>query len=137
MIFRIWVALFFFSTGMGLCFAQATPPPSADSIVKAEGYQFDPNLVVKDPFEPPYIEDPSISEEDEMVRFDVKDMKLVAIMVNNHFHILQVGDIMGKARDTIFKIDDDSVTMEKILKDFKGNKKSQLYTLELDAKKKQ
>ncbi len=136
--------------GMGEAYCQispSSPSTSPENTVKAEGYQFDPNSVIRDPFEAPFFEDPSESEEDEIIRYDIRDIKLVAIMkgagaskvmvrVNNHFHILQVGDMMGKARDTIFKIEDEAITMEKVLKDFKGNKKSQLYKLELDPKKK-
>jgi len=125
--------------------AQPDPNSNMSDSIKSGGYQFDPNSVVRDPFEAPMVQRKGETEEDEIVRFDVKEIKIVAIMKgigspkvmvklpNNKYHILQVGDLLGKNRDPIFKIEEKGIVMEKTLKDFKGNKRSQLYTVEMES----
>src|ERR1041385_7344150 len=75
-----------------------------DQTVKVDSYQFDPNTVLRDPFEAPFLQKHGDKEEDEILRFDIKEIKLVAVMKgvgsakamlklpNNHYHLVQVGD---------------------------------------------
>jgi Tfp pilus assembly protein PilP len=113
---------------------------------KTEGYQFDPNAVMRDPFEAPVMDRQGDTEEEEILRFDLKDIKIVAIMKgigsskvmlrlpNNRYHILHQGDTVGKNGEKIFEIQDQAVVFEKSLTDFKGSKKVQRFSKFMEEK---
>ncbi len=119
----------------------------AEDANKSEGYQFDANAVLRDPFEPPVVQRKGESETEEILRFDLKEIKIVAIMKgigsskvmmklpNNRYHILQQGDPIGKNGERIFEIQENAIVFEKTLVDFKGNKKVQRFSMNLDEKK--
>lgn len=105
-------------------------------------FTFNPLSVERDPFGPPEIQ--AEVEEDALLRFDLLEIKLVAIMTglgapkamvvlpNGESHILQEGDRIGKNKGYISKIKKNEVAVIESFKDFRGRIKKNYEKLTID-----
>lgn len=109
---------------------------------RIEDFTFNPLEVKRDPFAPPEIK---VSEEvDELRRFDLFEMKLVAIMTglgaakamivlpSGKTHIVQEGDRLGRNSGYVMKISVKELTVVESFKDFRGREKKSYEKLTLD-----
>lgn len=107
-----------------------------------EQFTFNPLSVERDPFGPPKIE--VDVEEDALLRYDLLEVKLVAIMTglgapkamvvlpNGESHILQEGDRIGKNKGYITKIKKNEVAVVESFKDFRGRTKKNYEKLTIE-----
>ncbi len=109
---------------------------------KLEDFTFNPLSVKRDPFTPPAIE--TKGNENELIKFDLLEMKLVAIMTglgtpkamlvlpSGSSHIIQEGDQLGKNRGYVSKILSKEITVVESFKDFRGRTKKNYEKLTID-----
>ena len=109
---------------------------------RIEDFTFNPLEVKRDPFSPPEIKD---SEQvDELRRYDLFEMKLVAIMTglgaakamlvlpSGKTHIVQEGDRLGRNKGYVMKITAKELTVVESFKDFRGREKKSYEKLTLE-----
>jgi len=114
----------------------------AQAQAKLEDFTFNPLSVKRDPFTPPSIE--TKGNENELVKFDLLEMKLVAIMTglgtpkamlvlpSGASHIIQEGDRLGKNRGYVSKIEPKAITVVESFKDFRGRTKKNYEKLTIE-----
>jgi Tfp pilus assembly protein PilP len=109
---------------------------------RIEDFTFNPLEVKRDPFSPPEV---TVSEQvDELRKFDLFEMKLVAIMTglgaakamlvlpSGKTHIVQEGDRLGRNSGYVMKISAKELTVVESFKDFRGREKKSYEKLTLD-----
>jgi Tfp pilus assembly protein PilP len=115
------------------------PPPRAP---ENEGYTFNPSNLKRDPFTPPEVTpQDELAKLPEAERFDLREMKLVAILTGmgtpqalisipgGKSIIVQTGDKIGKRNGRIVKITSSEVEIKEQFKDFQGRPKEQQTSL--------
>ena len=117
-------------------------PSLAFAQAKLEDFTFNPISVKRDPLTPPAVETKGV--ENELLGFDLLEMKLVAIMTglgtpkamivlpSGSSHIIQEGDRIGKNRGYVTKIRAKAVTVVESFKDFRGRTKKNYEKLTID-----
>jgi|GEM_PF-1031309 len=131
----------FASVGLSLlCALGATGLYAQNSL---EDFTFNPLDVTRDPFSPPEIKKQA-DRGNELVRYDLFEMKLVAIMTglgaskamvvlpSGNTHIVQKGDRLGKNTGYIVNIKTDEVVIVESFKDFRGRVKKNYESLTLE-----
>ena len=111
------------------------------NISDSSTYTFNPLSVKRDPFEPPEASDKA--GVNDLLRFDLNEMNLVAIMSgmgrpqgmivlpNGKTHIVQTGDIIGRHNGKIAKITDSEVIVKETFRDYQNRLRSSLTNLVL------
>lgn len=116
--------------------------PSLEAQRKVEEFTFNPLSVRRDPFSPPALE--TKGEENDLVKYDLLEVKLVAIMTglgnakamvvlpNGVSHIIQEGDRIGKNKGFVTKISKTEVAVVESFKDFRGRTKKNYEKLTIE-----
>jgi Tfp pilus assembly protein PilP len=109
---------------------------------RIEDFTFNPLEVKRDPFSPPEVK--ASEQVDELRRYDLFEMKLVAIMTglgapkamlvlpSGKTHIVQEGDRVGRNKGYVMKITAKELTVVESFKDFRGREKKSYEKLTLD-----
>jgi Tfp pilus assembly protein PilP len=109
---------------------------------RIEDFTFNPLEVKRDPFSPPEVK--ASEEVDELRKYDLFEMKLVAIMTglgaakamlvlpSGKTHIVQEGDRLGRNSGYVMKISAKELTVVESFKDFRGREKKSYEKLTLD-----
>jgi Tfp pilus assembly protein PilP len=107
-----------------------------------EDFTFNPLSVQRDPFSPPEVKKGDLSV-NELTRFDLFEMKVVAIMTglgaskamlvlpNGNTHIVQKGDKIGKNSGYIVDIKANELVVLESFKDFRGRVKKSYESMTL------
>jgi len=114
---------------------------AAESGGESQSYTFNPLAVKRDPFEPPEASDKGTTNE--LLRFDLNEMNLVAVLSgmgspqgmivlpNGKTHIVQVGDRVGRHNGRISKIKDNEVVVKETFRDYQNRLRTSLTNLVL------
>jgi len=109
---------------------------------RIEDFTFNPLEVKRDPFSPPEIK--ASEQVDELRKYDLFEMKLVAIMTglgaakamivlpSGKTHIVQEGDRLGRNKGYVMKITAKELTVTESFKDFRGREKKSYEKLTLE-----
>jgi hypothetical protein len=117
------------------------PLDASVSFQEPSGYSFNPLAVKRDPFVPPQVD--QRLNVNELERYDLNQMKLVAIMEgfgkpqamiilpDNKTYILREGDVIGRRNGVVARITSTEVQVKESFRDFQNRVKSDVTALVL------